>query len=57
MAPLALHVPAGQSEHDVLGLEVLYVPAAQVEALAWPVAEVKDPLVAAVQKVEPPLGW
>ena len=36
----ALHVPAGQSEHDVLAEAPLYVPASHVEAFAWPVADV-----------------
>ena len=30
--PPALHVPAGQSEHDVLAEAPLYVPASHVEA-------------------------
>ena len=38
-ASSALHLPAAQSEHDVLAEAPLYVPGGHVEALAWPVAD------------------
>ena len=38
-AAAALHLPAGQAEHDVVAEAPLYVPAGHVEALAWPVAD------------------
>ena len=40
VASSALHVPAAQSQHDVLADALLYVPAGHAEAVTWPVADV-----------------
>ena len=38
-APLALHVPDGQSVHDVLADAPLNVPLGHVKGSFWPVAD------------------